>query len=499
MRKEAENINQLTPKELLLTNVYVERQETIHINDIVDEYDLIDSLHAENLANSMMGERGQISPILVRARLDGDKIAYDLIDGFHRHAGKKIIQAKTGESQPMHTIVLYGCSDEELFDLRILAVNSVKKVKFARMAIWMTRSLEETTWQNKGLKKRIDLKEITLSQIFTLAQNNSSGKKLGLSESEANELKEWARNKAQLWRKSLPSLIQDMKTVELSAPDLVQRVRQGGGGGRGIFTAARLKAIVDNLPGEWELQRKFADMAVDKNILASDLDLLTWCYLFAKEAGDKETIEKIFKRPELLLNPQKPEIVISEPPKHKEVTSSFPVPWGKSKSTTNEPKNTRIPHLHPVPKKRHMPRRVKRYNEHGYKNRDEEVILQKHGIPSLFNAFKEVIIQEKGHELVVLNLPSAELKLDIKNHKLNLQDKEVQLSPSECDLMFAFFIFEGISLSTELLGTLSSNSKFRQTNVHESVASLRKKIFELCPKAAKELSFEKNKFSWLAE
>jgi len=74
------------------------------------------------------------------------------------------------------------------------------------------------------------------------------------------------------------------------------------------------------------------------------------------------------------------------------------------------------------------------------------------------------------------------------------------LSPFERDLMFAFYLFKGIPLSTSFLSTLhNSNNKFQRINVHESVVSLRKKIFELYPPAAKELSFERNKFSWLAE
>lgn len=500
MHKEAENFNKLTSKELLRANVYVERQEKISVNDVVDEYDLIDPSHAENLAKSMMGKRGQITPINVRARLDGDKIVYDLIDGFHRHAGKKIIQSKTGELQPMHAIVLYGCNDEELFDLRILAVNSVKKVKFARMAIWMIRSLEETTWQNKGIKKHIDSKEITLSQIFTLAQNNSSGKKFGLSESEANELKKWAKEKASLWRKSLPSLMQDMRTVELSAPDLVQRVRQGGGGGRGILTAARLKAIADNLPSEWELQRRFADVAVAENILATDLDYLIWVYHVSEEAGDKETIEKIFKRPELLLDPQKPEIVISEPPKHEEVISTSPAPWEKPESTPNEPQNIR--RFRSVPLKKENPNI---YNDQTRERKqfidefDERTILRKHKMPQLYKAVVESILCNNEEELVVLNLSAGELTLNLKHSRLSLGDNTIQLSISERDLMLALSIFEGVSITEEMLSILSLNERHFNINVRKIIPILQTKIAHLSYEAAKELRYDENRYSWLAE
>lgn len=152
---EAVDYSAYSAVDLLQMEVRTERQEEIPVDLIVQESALIDPDHAQNLAESMMGDRKQISPTTVRARLvtdeGGTSVVYDVIDGFHRSEGKRIIQQLTGEPQTMKTIVLYGCLDEELFDLRVLAASSVKSIKFARMAEWMKKSFLSTKWQNERL------------------------------------------------------------------------------------------------------------------------------------------------------------------------------------------------------------------------------------------------------------------------------------------------------------------------------------------------------------
>ena len=86
----------------------------------------------------------------------------------------------------------------------------------------------------------------------------------------AEELKEWAISKANQWGKPVSTLLNDLRLVEAAAPDLVNRVRSGGGGkeGKGVLTRARLKAIVDHLPHEWELQHKLVALVLEQNIIA---------------------------------------------------------------------------------------------------------------------------------------------------------------------------------------------------------------------------------------
>lgn len=123
--------SELSPLFLLQHNVETTRMELVPVNMIVQEEIAIDETHVKSLAESMSGTRGQISPMTVRARwLEDSKIIhYDVIDGFHRAAGLILIGKDIAKC-----VVVYGCSDEELFDLRVLAANSVRSVQFARVA-----------------------------------------------------------------------------------------------------------------------------------------------------------------------------------------------------------------------------------------------------------------------------------------------------------------------------------------------------------------------------
>lgn len=265
--------------------------ELVPVNMIVQEEVVIDENHAKSLAESMKGPRGQISPMTVRARLleDTYDIHYDVIDGFHRAAGLMLIKRDTAKC-----VVVYGCSDEELFDLRVLAANSVRSVQFARVAKWMQNSFKNSEWADKGL---------SLSQIFRIAVANSSRSNLGISPKEAKRAKEWVAEKTKKWNKPIGTIYQDIRSVEQAAPDIVAQVRIGGGGheGKGILSPARFKAIVAHLAYEenFDLQRKVVKAVVDHNILAEEAGIL------AKEVNrwqnDPDKLREIFAQPELTI------------------------------------------------------------------------------------------------------------------------------------------------------------------------------------------------------
>jgi hypothetical protein len=372
-------------KDLIRSEVELKRQENIDIDAIVEEEGLFDLGHRDGMIISMLQSRGQISPVTVRARLDGGKVAYDIIDGFHRASGLKeiqqdfrtcgplvqialnlrseyrsykgkrksnwqndglarkvndktltakaawdIVQGKKkatsygltkGEAKELRewfvekqdmraeAVVLYGCNDEELFDLRVLAASSVKSIKFARMAMWMQMSFEYTKWKSKEILSFIKNKDLTLSQVFAMAHRSANqitkepGKNLGVSNEAAEELIAWAVQKARRWDRPLAVLLQDMRAIEVASPELVMMVRQGGGGtdGKGVFTRARFVSIVNNLPNEWEVQERLAHMAIDKNILASDLGILSGELAEALRKKNEVFQERIFNNPDLYL------------------------------------------------------------------------------------------------------------------------------------------------------------------------------------------------------
>ncbi|MCX6817212.1 MAG: hypothetical protein NTZ93_05085 [Candidatus Beckwithbacteria bacterium] len=481
---EAVDYSLYSSVDLLKMGIVTERQERIPVDLIVQENALIDFQHAQNLAESMMGPRKQISPITVRARLANSLAVYDIIDGFHRREGVSIIEQLTNELQIMNTITLYGCGDEELFDLRVLAASSVKSIKFARMAEWMKRSFFSTQWENARIHELVEQEKITLSQVFNLAQFDSSGThlKLNLSQPEVIELKTWANKKSIQWDRPLSTLMFEMRTVELAAPDLVQRVRTGGGGkgGKGVLTKARLEAIVTHLHGDWETQRTLADLAISRNILADDLDFLAWSYAQAKEAMDQPTMTKILTAPELLLNPL---LIVAETDNKAgtEQTIFFPQSW---------------------PKKHRLQRLRRQTQDSGMAEKADKVsestILTKHNVPKIIENLMETILADKGEDLTILNIPHGELNLNLKSGVLKLGGQIVELSDRETELMTVFSLLEGMVISDKLLSMISLTKS--RVNTREAVLSLKEKLALLSEEAAQELRISrKDEYSWLKE
>jgi hypothetical protein len=250
-----------TAKEFIQNGIEAKRTEKISVSGLLLEESIVDDDHVEKLKMSMRGKRGQISPITVRARIgEGGDVVYDIIDGFHRGAALKSMAEEDGIEAYVDAVVVYGCSDEELFDLRVLAVNSVRSVSFARLSSWMQGSFDKSEWSTKDL---------TLSQIMSLAVTGSSGKNLGLTPDDAKRAKEWAREKSKKWNKPITSLYQDILAVENADPELVKRVRVGSGGSHGksgVINPARFRAIVEELPQEFELQQKAAKVIMDEDL-----------------------------------------------------------------------------------------------------------------------------------------------------------------------------------------------------------------------------------------
>ncbi len=248
-------------QEILASGIETERLESIPIDSLIFEESIIDEEHCDKLAESMRGKRGQISPITVRARFDENShIVYDIIDGFHRAAALHKIQDVDKQNKDVKAVVVYGCSDEELYDLRVLAVNSVRSVSFPRMITWMQRSFEQTEWYKKGM---------TLSQVMAIAINNSVRSYSGLDSQGVEDVKVWASDKASRWNKPITAIYQDTRSVENADPNLVRRVRIGAGGKhgkKGILNPARFRAMVDELPGQYELQNVMADIISRYNL-----------------------------------------------------------------------------------------------------------------------------------------------------------------------------------------------------------------------------------------
>src|SRR3990167_10179741 len=179
------NFDSLSALDLIDRGIETERVETVPLDQILTEEGIVDYDHVDELGVSMKQKRGQITPIVVRPRIDeAGLLVYDIIDGFHRSEARMLNGDKT-----ILATVIYGCSDEEMYDLRILAASSVRSVQFPRIAQWIFSSYEITPFAEKGL---------TVAQAFSLVVNDSQRSNIvKLSKDEIAELKDWARKKCE--------------------------------------------------------------------------------------------------------------------------------------------------------------------------------------------------------------------------------------------------------------------------------------------------------------
>lgn len=278
---------------VLETENFFKRTESIPVAAIVLEATIEDKLHSGELASSMALSWGQLSPITVRARDITPRgylpqVHFDIIDGFHRLPVFPQIGLTHADA-----IVLYHISDEELYDLRVLAASSVKSLAYARIAVWMQQSFRKTEWAEKGL---------SLSQVFGLAVFDTEQSRLGLTTEETQRAKHWARDKARKWSRPVASIWDIARTAEIAAPDLLKAVRVGGGGAHsksGELNPARLKAIVSALPGEHDLQRVVANTVTTLNLNVGDTANLA--NKIAKVRDNPETIQLILANPDRLV------------------------------------------------------------------------------------------------------------------------------------------------------------------------------------------------------
>lgn len=282
-------LRELPPRDLLKEafdlGEQVTRSEEIPISRITTEVLIVDDNHAEELKQSIASKWGQISEIVVRARIGGQTagdISYDIIDGFHRYEAIKLLEKST-----IKATVLYGCTDEEMYDLRILAANSVKAVKFPRLGHWMKGAWHQTPWKDK----------IALTQAFSLAMQDSSGKKLGLAPKEAESVKEWCENKAKQWLIPVGTIYSILHIIEAAAPDLVIRVRSGGKFEKGglSLTPQQLSVIARAVPGQYELQRRIAKYAVGMGVSTKELSVMVEEVANLKDLSDEELVGAVIR------------------------------------------------------------------------------------------------------------------------------------------------------------------------------------------------------------
>ncbi len=258
----------------------LERFEIIPLANVITETPVIDPVHASELAVDMAQGRGQLLPILVRVREDEESgaLVYDVADGFHRTAGLKAADQPT-----IKAVVMYGCTDEELIDKRIISANSVKSVKFGRIALWMNAGYDLTPWAEQG----ISLRDAVSTAVF----NSNSVKGGDLDEAEIQRMKDWVVEKARHWQMPVAELWTNLGIIEQSDPRLVQLVRpkvEKGEEGT-VITQANLKMVSDIYPGpeNYGVQRALINWFLENRASAHQLEDMAWCIQGLVQVGMK--------------------------------------------------------------------------------------------------------------------------------------------------------------------------------------------------------------------
>jgi hypothetical protein len=260
-----------------------------------------------------------------------------------------------------------------------------------------------------------------------------------------------------------------MRIVEVAAPDLVQMVRSGGGGkdGKGVLTRARLETIVKNLPGDWELQRQFVELALERNILAEDLDFLSFSYREAREAADAETMAKVLSEPEKLLNP------VARPGAEGGVEGSKPPDQNPVHLTAREGRLKR--------------KHIRRNRDTDERHVSEQETLKKYRFVEIANSLINNLLAKEGDNLDLLHLPlMGAVKLDSKKKTLSLSEVEVELETTEARIMSTLYVLEGVRVPLRLLSAL--NGDIGAKGVQSVIESLKVKLNRLSEIAGYELT-----------
>ncbi len=267
------------PADILASGERVKRIEDIPLSHILTAEAIIDDSHASDLGNSI-DVKGQNSPITVRIRpaVEGDLIlgpkneyqqakegdlVYDISDGYHRTIAK---QRKKKPDKTIQASVMYGCTDEELIDDRILSASSIETVQIPRMASWLTKAFNQSPFGNKNIP-------------VDIAFGYASGKKTqvgpvinNLTGDEKSNLKIWVNSKCNLWKKNPAEMHTILRLVRDADPELVNEITPKGPGIRKEL----LSRISYNFPREefYPAQRIILDVIKTRKLKNKEITFL---------------------------------------------------------------------------------------------------------------------------------------------------------------------------------------------------------------------------------
>lgn len=276
-------VDDRTSLDIVRSGERARRWEFIPLVNVITETPVIDPAHASELAADI-AQSQQLLPILVRAHeTNRGDLAFQIADGFHRSAGMK-----AAGMEKIEAIVMYGWSHEELLNKRILSANSVKSVKFGRLALWMNELFELTPWSENG---------VALSDAVTATVFNSEEIEGKVNRREMQQLREWVRTQARNWQMPVDEMWSSLGIIEQSDPRLVHLVRPeiSKGDEHTFILEGHLKAVSEAFPGKdnfpiqralinWSLQAGGSTQQVER--MAESIESYVTPGMKAREAAE---------------------------------------------------------------------------------------------------------------------------------------------------------------------------------------------------------------------
>jgi len=294
-------IGQRTDQEILRGGERGRRIMRIPLTRVDTSEAITDKFHATYLGKDI-SQKGQVTPITVRARIldepvtiqgqqyEAGNVVYDIADGYHRSIAEQSRSAETIEAS-----VLYGCTDEELLDLRILSAGSVESVQIPRIGAWVTKEFNETDFAQK---------DVSVLAAFEFATRNTKPLTRRIRENlrpdEQEELLMWVREKCDIWQKNPRDIFDILLIVKYADPELIKRIRQGTRKGRprNADSDALSKRVVVAVSTEFGGESAYH---VQKAILAAakarGLSIQSTLKLIEKLSGhyrDQDTYEEVY-------------------------------------------------------------------------------------------------------------------------------------------------------------------------------------------------------------
>ena len=238
----------------------------------------VDKAHVRELAKLIDQEAklrpgtGQQIPVLLADVPDYDRLP--ILDGFHRVPALELLHRDT-----VFARIRPDTSWEEVVNLRITAATSHREVRFSRIVEWV-----EEAWEFHPLSHKIKG-----WQAFSFKNSNQmTGKNLGLTLDEVDEVKDWVDRKCEQWQIGPATIHNFLRLASEAAPELVRSVRERKSGHKlEALTQQHLAAVVKELPNLHEIQLEVAEVAKQQALSVSQTALLARA---AVKAGSPEQV-----------------------------------------------------------------------------------------------------------------------------------------------------------------------------------------------------------------